>query len=512
MEYIIYICTALAALESVMFAGFRIGFVFIDHNTKPFFSRLLWAVCIINAVGLFALSQRYLSGKVNGLKGLAFTAVAITAMFLVICSVFIIRDGKKELKNFALTAAPPAPFFAVCYAALYFGLLNPLVSEAARLSAFAIAAASLAAVFLLRLLPVIPLKFSSPPAVFDFGEYYSVAFASNIKSVGYLKIMTDGREHIIYDSFAGRKRISRLHSVKVPKEILSGEYTTGINRAVEYLAYGGILGKKAKEFTVRGFSSEIKEPDRLKLCVLTDWHNLYKQAKMCAGEDCNAFVFLGDFSQGVYSEGVVIKMLLAPAAGFTKGNKPLLFVRGNHDFRGPAAEYVLEIAKTEHISFRTVLGGYEFFVVDSGEDKPDDNYEYAGYNDFSRFRSEEAEYLKSIEPDGSMRTVLLSHSKDLLESGDWPKRAYEAIRGKRFLLHLYGHNHACRIGRYENGQLDIPEQPFPCVCCGGASDGVFTYANITLDGENVSVKWKEAATGSVVKAAEIDANGSIKTL
>ncbi len=498
MEAVVYICTALAALESVLFAGFRIGFVFIDHAIRPFFSRLLWAVCILNTVGLFALSNRYLAGKDGGLFAVSVAAVVLTGFYFIICCIFLIRGGKRELPEFALTAAPLIPFFAVCWGVLYFGLINPLLPKVIQTAAFAAAALILLSVLCLRLLPFVPMRFSSPPAVFDFGAYYSVAFASNVRTTGYVRV----GEKTYHDSFAGRKRCSRLHAVKIPKTDFGDGYTVGLNRAVEALAYGGIHGKKPLERTIDGFSASPETPDKLRLCVFTDWHWLNRQAARCAEDDYDVFVFLGDFSQGVYSEGMVIRMLLGTVAGFTKGQKPCVFARGNHDFRGPAFEWVSKLARTEYLSFRTAYGNYEFFVADSGEDKPDDNYEYAGYNDFDRFRAAQVDWLQDLVPDETKRTVLLSHSRDLVESGDWPKRAYDAIAGKAFYLHLYGHNHSCRVGRYANEKLQIPEQPFPCVCCGGVSGKVFTYALVCLEGKNISLEWKEA-NGKTVKTAEI---------
>ncbi len=94
---------------------------------------------------------------------------------------------------------------------------------------------------------------------------------------------------------------------------------------------------------------------------------------------------------------------------------PLVFVRGNHETRGGLARrlsaYVPGRGGRPYYSF--VHGGVHFLVLDTGEDKPDDNVEYAGLVDFASFREEQTRWLQHeldiAAAQGLRRRIVLSH-------------------------------------------------------------------------------------------------------
>ncbi len=45
--------------------------------------------------------------------------------------------------------------------------------------------------------------------------------------------------------------------------------------------------------------------------------------------------------------------------------------------------------------FAMTAGPVRFIFLDCGEDKPDDNYEYSGLNDFSAFRESQKAWLET---------------------------------------------------------------------------------------------------------------------
>jgi hypothetical protein len=94
---------------------------------------------------------------------------------------------------------------------------------------------------------------------------------------------------------------------------------------------------------------------------------------------------------------------------------PMVFVRGNHETRGPMArrlsDYFPGREGKQYWSFDH--GPVHYIVLDSGEDKPDDNKEYAGLVDFAPYRQEQAEWLKAdLATDAAKRAkfrVVFSH-------------------------------------------------------------------------------------------------------
>lgn len=86
---------------------------------------------------------------------------------------------------------------------------------------------------------------------------------------------------------------------------------------------------------------------------------------------------------------------------------PMLYVRGNHETRGCLARGLLDYFPTSngqyHHAFRH--GPVGFLVLDSGEDKPDSNKEYAGLVDFDAYRAEQTQWLRRVVQDESFTTA-----------------------------------------------------------------------------------------------------------
>jgi len=94
---------------------------------------------------------------------------------------------------------------------------------------------------------------------------------------------------------------------------------------------------------------------------------------------------------------------------------PLVFVRGNHETRGAMARRIMEHipGREDRPYYSFDHGNVHFVALDSGEDKPDGNKEYAGLVDFAPFREKETQWLKAdLESDASRNAryrIILSH-------------------------------------------------------------------------------------------------------
>jgi len=94
---------------------------------------------------------------------------------------------------------------------------------------------------------------------------------------------------------------------------------------------------------------------------------------------------------------------------------PMVFVRGNHETRGPMARRLADYFPGRNRRFYWSFdhGPAHFVVLDSGEDKPDDDKEYAGLVDFTPYRQEQAEWLRAdLASDAARRAkfrIVLSH-------------------------------------------------------------------------------------------------------
>lgn len=78
--------------------------------------------------------------------------------------------------------------------------------------------------------------------------------------------------------------------------------------------------------------------------------------------------------------------------------KPLVFIRGNHETRGALARRIHEYfpRQDNELYFTYQVGSTFFIFMDCGEDKPDQHPVYAGCVTFDDYRAEQAEWLKKV--------------------------------------------------------------------------------------------------------------------
>lgn len=111
---------------------------------------------------------------------------------------------------------------------------------------------------------------------------------------------------------------------------------------------------------------------------------------------------------------------------------PMVFVRGNHETRGPVARRMADFFPGQGGRYYWSFdhGPAHFVVLDSGEDKPDTNEEYAGLVDFARYRVEQTEWLRAdLASEAARRAkfrIVLSHQPSAF--GEWDHFGVQEIR------------------------------------------------------------------------------------
>ena len=446
------VITALSALVTLCFCGFRIGFIFVDHVVFDGFCYLLWLIFILNTVSLFfQLRGSILKNKLYR-KPLMIVNIVITVLSLAAGTAFIFVGGKAELLNYMYVSLEFLPYLAIVYALLFFTVILPVSSKLLHRITAGIAAAAVVITALVIIFPVGGFDFEGAPAVFDTGDGYHIVFATNRKSVGYVKLNTDEGQQILWDDIAGRKESSRIHSVKVSYEALDGkEYTIGAVRAVEDIAYGGHLGKEITA-TV-GLFTPCPEDDFDMTCI-TDNHSC-KPNWETVGEGADIYVFLGDIANGIYSTDIIIDNLIVPAGSVSGGERPVIYTLGNHDHRGSYVPELLSSLDFGGYYYRLNIGKYVFTVLDSGEDKEDENYEYAGYDAYAPYFKEQMEWAQTLEKESGYN-VIITHSPDIyFEPDGQPTPMAEIMKnlGEEFII--CGHNHSAKFVSAEESATGI---------------------------------------------------------
>ncbi|MCL2446413.1 MAG: metallophosphoesterase [Oscillospiraceae bacterium] len=209
--------------------------------------------------------------------------------------------------------------------------------------------------------------FSSYPLVLDIGDgYYSVVFATNSNSVGYLII---GGE-VLPNDHAGRMHVGRVHNFQVPRDALDGSSYQVRAREVpalssSYTNFGATI--ESPVFTFRG-----SDHDELNIAVASDWHNQPEKLvqAMAHMPPPDLFVMLGDYSSGYHSENDFIYNIIWAGAQVTGSEVPAIFVRGNHEMSGVYAAQIFPQLGLRSFYYQVQRGNFLFTVTDSADDWP----------------------------------------------------------------------------------------------------------------------------------------------
>jgi len=273
-EALLFITAFFAVLEVFLFSGFRIGFVFVDHEVGKAlkcrsFSRILWGIIIADSAVLTVLCRVELTFGLPGFaKTVFYICAAVTVLGMVFCAAFLII-GKEELYNFLRVGARLLPVTLTAYGTAFFILIFPVLNFTAQLVTGTVIMTAVAAVILSKVLKIRRLKIMYKPAVFDMGDGYNVVFAANIRTTGWVAYSYKGKDYTIYDSEMGRKKSVRIHSVRIPYEHLkNNSYTVNVRKVYEDIPYGGLQGRKTVCRTVELFEADFS--DGVDFIVLTD--------------------------------------------------------------------------------------------------------------------------------------------------------------------------------------------------------------------------------------------------
>jgi predicted phosphodiesterase len=117
--------------------------------------------------------------------------------------------------------------------------------------------------------------------------------------------------------------------------------------------------------------------------------------KLADWKTADFLVHMGDAFNTVEGEDQLFSKWFDPVVRAI-GPTPLVYVRGNHDTRGPFARELSSYVPIEEGRFYYARdnGPVHLLAVDTGEDKPDVTNVYAHLNDFAPYREQELAWLE----------------------------------------------------------------------------------------------------------------------
>ena len=258
--------------------------------------------------------------------------------------------------------------------------------------------------------------FKHDPAVFAVDKYYQIMMPCEKSCLFFIKV----GDKIYYDESNGIMRSrNKIHRVEVPAAELdnAGEYTVCIRPIVMRKAYF----TKTRKVVEKTYKFYPVPESNIRAYHIADAHNNVNEPIKAAEAfgDIDFLILNGDVIEDSSTPSNFMN-IYEICSRLTKGEKPAIFSRGNHDLRGNYAEKFADYTPTylgnTYYSFR--LGNIWGILLDCGEDKPDDHEEYGNTVACHVFRERQTAFIKQIienksseyEAEGVKHKLLISHN------------------------------------------------------------------------------------------------------
>ena len=243
----------------------------------------------------------------------------------------------------------------------------------------------------------------------------TIVWCSDKPSIGWVELAPDGDDSFysmerprFYDTKIGIKTTSNVHCVKLTglkpgtryryrvfaKEVLSHEG--------HHVIYGNAAATEVYDEKPLSFRTVNPEAKSISFAMVNDIHGdnnmLKKLVSECDLKKTDFFLFNGDMVSSLDSEKQVFDGFMDTAVKLFASTIPMYYTRGNHETRGMfATEFPTYFSpKMPHLYYMFSRGPVCFVILDTGEDKPDSDIEYAGITDYDNYRSEQANWLREV--------------------------------------------------------------------------------------------------------------------
>ena len=260
------------------------------------------------------------------------------------------------------------------------------------------------------------IKITHAPYLQNLGENeVTIVWTANKPSIGWVELAPDDGTHYyqterpkFFNAKNGIKLTSTVHSVHLTGlkpgtryryRVYSQEVLSHVGWRVIYgnVAATSVYGKQPLTFLTSDHSRQ-----SVNFAMVNDIHGksdlLEKLISHCDLKKTDMFLFNGDMVSIFNNEKEIFEGFMDKATELFASEIPMYYTRGNHETRGSFAIAFQDYfsPKQEHIYYMFRQGPVCFVILDSGEDKPDSDLEYAGITVYDQYRTEQAEWLKKV--------------------------------------------------------------------------------------------------------------------
>lgn len=246
-------------------------------------------------------------------------------------------------------------------------------------------------------------------------EEVTIVWTTNKKAIAWVELAPDDQTHFYskertkhFASQNGIKSEGTLHSVRIGGLKPATKYRYRVysqevlNHESYIVEYGRIEALAVYRAVLPAFTTNNKNAEEISFAVVNDIHQRNEVLKTLLGQlDWNKtdmVFFNGDMTNNLRNEEQIFSSFMDTAVALFARETPLYYVRGNHETRGEFASQIQNYFPSSSGKLYYVVrnGPVCIVVLDTGEDKPDNDIEYYGINDFDTYRTEQAEWLKKV--------------------------------------------------------------------------------------------------------------------
>lgn len=280
-----------------------------------------------------------------------------------------------------------------------------------------------------------------------------------------------------YEDYLGRHTVTKVHKVRVAGLKAGTTYRYRIyQQGIDDSGHNPVAGRitasnvySAKPYAIKTMDKSAKE---CRFSMVNDIHGrdsmLIALTKNIKKDRPDFMVFNGDMVDFMGSQKDLEDKFLKRSSELFATDIPLVYVRGNHETRGPGFSEYLNLfpTNTGTACFTFRQGPLAVIVLDSGEDKPDSDLEYGGTAAYDAYREQLASWLKQAIQSEDIRTapvkIALLHvpfekGKGWYGSNELKRLFVPILNEAGVDLMLSGHTH--NYGIREKGTCDGNEFP-----------------------------------------------------
>jgi predicted phosphodiesterase len=400
----------LSMINILVYLSMRPFWYFIDRDTKtPLhpqlpFSTLLFLFYTGYVVYSLILFIVLINKQKTFINPLAMVNILVSIILLVLLSAITIylftrMEGSQYLVTSYLKS--PIPYFLIIMLFFILIFFSPTL-KTSQIPIFYYSAIAVATILLLlKVMDFGKVKITAGPnvQVID-NNSIAILWTTDKNSTSYVEYGLD-KDHLKKAFMSTDGLIdanTKYHKVILPSpqhsSIIYRILSTKINHSFQNnVNYGNTAVSSFKKY------SDLSLKDKLIFYTLDDVHenkNIYR--KFLSKGDYDFVVLNGDTINTIDSTSDIIDKILKPLSTFTNGEKPFYFVRGNHEPRGGAARDLPNYLAlpNNHYYYTFNYGPIFAVVLDSGEDKLDNDKEYSGLADFENYRQLQTKWLEDI--------------------------------------------------------------------------------------------------------------------